>query len=136
MRTKKNPRVNISLRKLSLAQILNFITQQVSFNYDVGDTTGTVGWSGSDTGALGGTLATDFFSDYTCDYDPYSQALTAMLAAARIHLVAPSIHLHRHRQSAALAVPMTRQSALRHSSRVRVLISKSPAPIWPMMVSS
>lgn len=57
----KNPRVNISLRKLSLAQILNFVTQQVSFNYDVGETAVTVSWSGSENGALGGTLTTDFF---------------------------------------------------------------------------
>ncbi len=56
----KNPRVNISLRKLSLAQILNFVTQQVSFNYDVGETAVTVSWSG-ETNVIGGTLTTDFF---------------------------------------------------------------------------
>ncbi len=55
----RNPRVNISLRKLSLAQILNFVTQQVSFNYDVGETAVTVSWSG-ETNATG-TLTTDFF---------------------------------------------------------------------------
>ncbi|MGB0257869.1 MAG: hypothetical protein ACPGES_04365, partial [Coraliomargarita sp.] len=56
----RNPRVNISLRKLSLAQILNFVTQQVSFNYDVGETAVTVNWSGN-TESFEGTLTTDFF---------------------------------------------------------------------------
>lgn len=55
----KNPRVNISLRKLSLAQILNFVTQQVSFNYDVGETAVTVSWSGEANPT--GTMTTEFF---------------------------------------------------------------------------
>ena len=38
----KNPQVNISLRNMSLDRILNFVTQQVSFSYDIGSDAVTV----------------------------------------------------------------------------------------------
>ena len=55
----KNPRVNISLRNLSLDRILNFVTQQVNFSYDIGEDAVTVTPSDS----IGGTAATstEFF---------------------------------------------------------------------------
>lgn len=55
----KNPRVNISLRNLSLDRILNFVTQQVNFSYDVAEDAVTVAPSDS----IGGTAATatEFF---------------------------------------------------------------------------
>ena len=55
----KNPRVNISLRNLSLDRILNFVTQQVNFSYDIGEDAVTVAPSDS----IGGTAATatEFF---------------------------------------------------------------------------
>ena len=55
----KNPRVNISLRNLSLDRILNFVTQQVNFSYDIGDDAVTVAPSGDVTGSIAST--TEFF---------------------------------------------------------------------------
>ena len=54
-----NPRVNISLRKLNLDRILQFVTQQVNFAYDVGGDAVTIQPSDS----LGGssTTVTEFF---------------------------------------------------------------------------
>lgn len=54
----KNPRVNISLRNLSLDRILQFVTQQVNFNYDIGDDAVTVAPS---DGIDGKTTVTEFF---------------------------------------------------------------------------
>ncbi|MGJ8654060.1 MAG: type II secretory pathway, component PulD [Opitutaceae bacterium] len=54
-----NPRVNISLRNLSLDRILQFVTQQVNFDYDVGDDAVTVAPSGGEQGSLG--TVTEFF---------------------------------------------------------------------------
>ncbi|MDP4778324.1 MAG: type II secretory pathway, component PulD [Opitutales bacterium] len=55
----KNPRVNISLRNLSLDRILQFVTQQVNFNYDIGDDAVTVAPSDSIDGSS--TTVTEFF---------------------------------------------------------------------------
>ena len=54
-----NPKVNISLRDLSLDRVLQFVTQQVNFAYDVGSDAVTVQPSDS----LGGsaTTTTEFF---------------------------------------------------------------------------
>ena len=54
-----NPRVNISLRNLSLDRVLQFVTQQVNFAYDVGGDAVTIQPSDS----LGGssTTVTEFF---------------------------------------------------------------------------
>jgi len=54
-----NPRVNISLRNLNLDRILQFVTQQVNFAYDVGSDAVTIQPSDS----LGGnaTSVTEFF---------------------------------------------------------------------------
>ena len=54
-----NPQVNISLRNLSLDRILQFVTQQVSFSYDVGSDAVTVSPSDS-TGGVS-TTVTEFF---------------------------------------------------------------------------
>lgn len=54
-----NPRVNISLRNLSLDRILNFVTQQVSFSYDVGEDAVTVAPSGDVPGGI--ASITEFF---------------------------------------------------------------------------
>ncbi|HAV12430.1 MAG TPA: type II secretory pathway, component PulD [Opitutae bacterium] len=54
-----NPRVNISLRNLSLDRILQFVTQQVNFEYDVGADAVTVAPSGGESGSQG--TITEFF---------------------------------------------------------------------------
>ena len=54
-----NPRVNISLRNLSLDRILNFVTQQVNFGFDVGSEAVTVAPTGGPEGGQGTT--TEFF---------------------------------------------------------------------------
>ncbi|MEN8861684.1 MAG: type II secretory pathway, component PulD [Lentimonas sp.] len=54
-----NPRVNISLRNLSLDRILQFVTQQVNFGYDVGDDAVTVAPTGGPEGGQG--TITEFF---------------------------------------------------------------------------
>ena len=53
-----NPRVNISLRNLNLDRILQFVTQQVNFAYDVGGDAVTIQPSDS----LGGSSTTFEFS--------------------------------------------------------------------------
>jgi len=53
-----NPRVNISLRNLNLDRILQFVTQQVNFSYDVGADAVTV--ARDDTGGSINTV-TEFF---------------------------------------------------------------------------
>lgn len=53
-----NPRVNLSLRNLSLDRILQFVTQQVNFAYDVGGDAVTI-QRDNDTTAV--TTATEFF---------------------------------------------------------------------------
>lgn len=55
----KNPQVNISLRNLSLDRILQFVTQQVSFSYDVGSDAVTV--APSDSVGGGSNTVTEFF---------------------------------------------------------------------------
>jgi general secretion pathway protein D len=55
----KNPQVNISLRNLSLDRILQFVTQQVSFSYDIGSDAVTVSPSDSPGGVS--TTVTEFF---------------------------------------------------------------------------
>ncbi len=54
-----NPRVNISLRNLSLDRILEFVTQQVNFAYDVGVDAVTV--SPSDASGGNASMVTEFF---------------------------------------------------------------------------
>lgn len=54
-----NPRVNISLRNLNLDRILQFITQQVNFAYDVGGDAVTIQPSDSIGGSS--TTVTEFF---------------------------------------------------------------------------
>lgn len=54
-----NPRVNISLRNLSLDRILNFVTQQVNFSYDIGEDAVTVSPTGNDAISVAST--TEFF---------------------------------------------------------------------------
>lgn len=54
-----NPRVNISLRNLSLDRILQFVTQQVNFGYDVGADAVTVAPTGGPDGGQG--TITEFF---------------------------------------------------------------------------
>ncbi|MGB0343881.1 MAG: type II secretory pathway, component PulD [Coraliomargarita sp.] len=54
-----NPRVNISLRNLSLDRILNFVTQQVNFSYDVGEDAVTIAPSGDVPGGI--ASITEFF---------------------------------------------------------------------------
>jgi len=54
-----NPRVNISLRNLNLDRILQFVTQQVNFSYDVGGDAVTVQPSGNVDGIS--TTVTEFF---------------------------------------------------------------------------
>lgn len=56
-----NPRVNISLRNLNLDRVLQFVTQQVDFSYDVGSDAVTVVRSDSIGGVGGGTTITEFF---------------------------------------------------------------------------
>lgn len=55
----KNPQVNISLRNLTLDRILQFVTQQVSFSYDIGSDAVTVSPSDSPGGVS--TTVTEFF---------------------------------------------------------------------------
>ena len=55
----QNPRVNINLRRLNLAQILSFITQQVNFAYDVGETAVTINFGDRGKGDIANT--TEFF---------------------------------------------------------------------------
>lgn len=55
-----NPRVNITLRNLNLDRVLQFVTQQVNFSYDVGSDAVTVQPSDSLDGVGGGTTTTDF----------------------------------------------------------------------------
>lgn len=55
----KNPQVNISLRNLTLDRILQFVTQQVSFSYDIGSDAVTVAPSDSPGGVS--TTVTEFF---------------------------------------------------------------------------
>jgi general secretion pathway protein D len=57
--SEKNPQVSISLRNLSLDRILQFVTQQVSFSYDVGSDAVTVAPSDSNDGVS--TTSTEFF---------------------------------------------------------------------------
>lgn len=54
-----NPRVNISLRNLNLDRILQFVTQQVNFAYDVGGDAVTIAPSDSIGGSS--TTVTEFF---------------------------------------------------------------------------
>lgn len=54
-----NPRVNISLRNLSLDRILQFVTQQVNFGYDIGSDAVTVAPTGGEEGSQG--TITEFF---------------------------------------------------------------------------
>jgi general secretion pathway protein D len=54
-----NPRVNISLRNLNLDRILQFVTQQVNFGYDVGADAVTVAPTGGPEGGQG--TITEFF---------------------------------------------------------------------------
>lgn len=54
-----NPRVNISLRNLNLDRILQFVTQQVNFAYDVGADAVTIQPSGNVDGIS--TTITEFF---------------------------------------------------------------------------
>lgn len=54
-----NPRVNISLRGLTLDRILQFVTQQVNFGYDVGADAVTVAPTGGPEGGQG--TITEFF---------------------------------------------------------------------------
>ncbi len=54
-----NPRVNISLRNLSLDRILSFVTQQVNFSYDVGEDAVTIAPSGDVPGGI--ASITEFF---------------------------------------------------------------------------
>ncbi|MFP4203399.1 MAG: hypothetical protein ACLFS4_03605 [Opitutales bacterium] len=54
-----NPRVNITLRDLSLDRILQFVTQQVDFNYDVGSDAVTVAPSDALEGSA--STVTEFF---------------------------------------------------------------------------
>ncbi|MGB0744812.1 MAG: type II secretory pathway, component PulD, partial [Opitutales bacterium] len=56
-----NPRVNITLRDLNLDRILQFVTQQVNFSYDVGTDAVTIQPSDSIGGVGGGTTITEFF---------------------------------------------------------------------------
>ena len=53
-----NPRVDLSLRNLSLDRILQFVTQQVNFAYDVGGDAVTVQRDGNETSV---TTVTEFF---------------------------------------------------------------------------
>ncbi len=53
-----DPRVNISLRNLSLDRILQFVTQQVNFAYDVGEVAVTVSQDGTGDEV---SAATEFF---------------------------------------------------------------------------
>ena len=54
-----NPRVNISLRNLNLDRILQFVTQQVNFSYDVGGDAVTIQPSDAPGGSA--TTVTEFF---------------------------------------------------------------------------
>ncbi|MGC6606910.1 MAG: type II secretory pathway, component PulD [Lentimonas sp.] len=54
-----NPRVNISLRNLSLDRILQFVTQQVNFGYDIGNDAVTVQPTNNEPGSQG--IITEFF---------------------------------------------------------------------------
>ncbi|MGJ8640312.1 MAG: type II secretory pathway, component PulD [Opitutaceae bacterium] len=54
-----NPRVNISLRNLNLDRVLQFVTQQVNFGYDVGADAVTVAPTGGPEGGQG--TITEFF---------------------------------------------------------------------------
>ncbi|NBB79417.1 MAG: type II secretory pathway, component PulD [Verrucomicrobia bacterium] len=69
----QNPRVNISLRNLSLDRILQFVTQQVNFAYDVGADAVTVAPSDS----IGGTSAT------VTEFFPVSRATIIRLTGFR-----------------------------------------------------
>ncbi|MGB0418798.1 MAG: hypothetical protein ACPGF8_04345, partial [Opitutales bacterium] len=55
----KNPQVNISMRNLTLDRILQYVTQQVSFSYDIGSDAVTVSPSDSPGGVS--TTVTEFF---------------------------------------------------------------------------
>lgn len=55
----KNPQVNLSLRNLTLDRILQFVTQQVGFSYDIGSDAVTVAPSDSPGGVS--TTVTEFF---------------------------------------------------------------------------
>ena len=57
--TELDPKVNITLRNLSLDRILQFVTQQVNFTYDVGDDAVTIQPSDS-VGGSSSTI-TEFF---------------------------------------------------------------------------
>jgi len=68
-----NPRVNISLRNLNLDRILQFVTQQVNFAYDVGGDAVTIQPSDSVGGSS--TTVTEFF--------PISRATVIRLTGVR-----------------------------------------------------
>ena len=68
-----NPRVNISLRNLNLDRILQFVTQQVNFAYDVGGDAVTIQPSDSIGGSS--TTVTEFF--------PVSRATVSRLTGFR-----------------------------------------------------
>jgi general secretion pathway protein D len=75
-----NPKVNITLRNLSLDKILQFVTQQVNFTYDVGEDAVTVQASDS-IGGSSSTL-TEFF--------PITRATASRLTGLRDASRAPS----------------------------------------------
>jgi general secretion pathway protein D len=68
-----NPRVNISLRNLNLDRILQFVTQQVNFAYDVGGDAVTI--QPSDAPGGSSTTVTEFF--------PISRATVIRLTGVR-----------------------------------------------------
>lgn len=68
-----NPRVNISLRNLNLDRILQFVTQQVNFSYDVGGDAVTIQPSDS----IGGSSAT------VTEFFPISRATVIRLTGFR-----------------------------------------------------
>jgi hypothetical protein len=71
-----NPRVNISLRNLNLDRVLQFVTQQVNFAYDVGGDAVTV----SPDGGLGDVnTVTEFFPSHGLQL--YASQVSAMEVA-------------------------------------------------------
>ena len=71
--TELDPKVNITLRNLSLDRILQFVTQQVNFTYDVGDDAVTIQPSDS----IGGSSST------ITEFFPLSRATVIRLTGFR-----------------------------------------------------
>ena len=130
-REQSNPRVNISLRNLNLDRILQFVTQQVNFAYDVGADAVTV----APSDGLDGT------SNTITEFFPISRATVIRLTGFRdgggssvavqsIHLQPPPVVVPAHLRKT------TKSRHCRSSSKVQALTLIYQARVSRLTVSN